>query len=104
VRRLRGQEEYAIPSRFLREIPAQLIDEVRGGSPRISQPVYGARTDLPDQAGGGYSLGQRVSHPKFGEGVVINAEGKGAGARVQVNFEAVGAKWLVLSFANLQVL
>jgi DNA helicase-2/ATP-dependent DNA helicase PcrA len=104
IRRLRGQEEYTTPSRFLREIPAQLIDEVRGGSPRISQPVYGARTDLPDQAGGGYSLGQRVSHPKFGEGVVINAEGKGAGARVQVNFEAVGAKWLVLSFANLQVL
>jgi DNA helicase-2/ATP-dependent DNA helicase PcrA len=41
-------------------------------------------------------------HPKFGEGVVLNAEGGGAGARVQVNFEAVGSKWLVIAYANLQ--
>jgi DNA helicase-2/ATP-dependent DNA helicase PcrA len=50
----------------------------------------------------GLNLGQRVAHPKFGEGVVLNAEGQGPAARVQVNFEAVGAKWLVLAYANLQ--
>ncbi len=50
------------------------------------------------------SLGQRVTHGKFGEGVVLNYEGQGSNARVQVNFDAVGSKWLVLSYANLEVL
>jgi DNA helicase-2/ATP-dependent DNA helicase PcrA len=52
----------------------------------------------------GFRLGQRVRHPKFGEGVVLNAEGQGGSARIHVNFEAVGAKWLVVAYANLQVL
>ncbi len=43
-----------------------------------------------------------VLHPKFGEGVVLNAEGQGGSARVQVNFEQAGAKWLVVAYANLQ--
>ena len=50
------------------------------------------------------SLGQRVIHGKFGEGVVLNYEGQGPNARVQVNFDAVGSKWLVLSYAKLEVL
>ncbi len=50
------------------------------------------------------SLGQRVAHGKFGEGVVLNYEGQGSNARVQVNFDAVGSKWLVLSYAKLEVL
>jgi len=50
----------------------------------------------------GFSLGQRVQHPKFGEGVVLNAEGQGNSARVQVNFEQVGSKWLVVAYANLE--
>jgi DNA helicase-2/ATP-dependent DNA helicase PcrA len=51
---------------------------------------------------GGFSLGQRVLHPKFGEGVVLNAEGRGPQARIQVNFPGVGAKWLVLAYARLE--
>ena len=47
------------------------------------------------------SLGQRVSHPVFGEGVILNAEGEGARARVHVSFEDEGDKWLVLGFAKL---
>ena len=50
------------------------------------------------------SLGQRVTHGKFGEGVVLNYEGQGSNARVQVNFDAVGSKWLVLSYAKLEAL
>ena len=50
------------------------------------------------------SLGQLVTHGKFGEGVVLNYEGQGSGARVQVNFDAVGSKWLVLSYAKLEIL
>jgi DNA helicase-2/ATP-dependent DNA helicase PcrA len=96
-RRLYGREEYGMPSRFLREVPAELVEEVRGGG--VSQPVsaasWGAEAD-------GFQLGQRVRHPKFGTGVVLNSEGHGAGARIQVNFESAGAKWLVLAYARLE--
>ena len=50
----------------------------------------------------GIGVGQRVMHAKFGEGVVINLEGNGAHARVEVNFEYAGTKWLVMAYANLQ--
>jgi DNA helicase-2/ATP-dependent DNA helicase PcrA len=49
------------------------------------------------------SLGQRVAHGRFGEGVVLNYEGQGPNARVQVNFDDVGSKWLVLSYAKLEI-
>ena len=98
TRRLHGTENYAYPSRFLREIPAELIEEVRGGG--ISRPDGTAGTY--GSARGGFELGQLVFHPKFGRGTVLNSEGKGASARIQVNFEDVGAKWLVLAYAQLE--
>jgi DNA helicase-2/ATP-dependent DNA helicase PcrA len=55
-------------------------------------------------ASDGFGLGQRVLHPKFGEGTVLNAEGQGSSARIQVKFDAAGAKWLVLAYANLSPL
>jgi len=102
-RRMHGAEMLARPSRFLGEMPAELIDEVR---PRVhvTRPLYAGRPheispsleeSLP------VKLGQRVSHPSFGEGVVISAEGSGAHTRLQVNFEAAGSKWLVAAYANL---
>jgi len=101
-RRLHGQENYPVPSRFLREIPAAVTEEVRS-RPQVARPYSAAAGSLDlAQAAAGYNLGQRVSHAKFGEGVVLNAEGQGGAARVQVNFESVGAKWLVVSYANLQ--
>ncbi len=102
-RRLHGSETYPMPSRFLREIPDPLIEEIRS-RPQISRPAYRPAASSLDEETGGYRLGQRVLHPKFGEGVVLNAEGQGASARVQVNFEAVGSKWLVLAYANLETL
>ena len=100
-RRLHGRDHYALPSRFLREIPSEFMREVRG-RPRVTRPVYSpAATRFTEQASG-YRLGQRVLHPKFGEGVVLSAEGQGGSARVHVNFEAVGAKWLMLAYANLE--
>jgi DNA helicase-2/ATP-dependent DNA helicase PcrA len=99
-RRLHGSENYPFPSRFLREIPAELTEEVR---PRgISRPIGVSPAVPADPEVGGFRLGQRVSHPKFGEGVVLNSEGRGASARIQVNFETVGAKWLVLAYARLE--
>ena len=103
-RRMHGTEMLARPSRFLAEIPAALVDEVR---PRVqvSRPLHGGagrhagsaslQEDLP------VKLGQRVSHPSFGEGVVVSAEGGGAHMRLQVNFEGAGSKWLVAAYANL---
>jgi DNA helicase-2/ATP-dependent DNA helicase PcrA len=100
-RRLHGAETYPFASRFLREIPADLVDEVRA-RPQVSRPYAPAATALDDaRAASGFELGQRVVHPKFGEGVVLNAEGQGGGARVQVNFADAGAKWLVVAYANL---
>jgi DNA helicase-2/ATP-dependent DNA helicase PcrA len=102
TRRLHGSEHYPMPSRFLREIPADLIEEVRS-RPNVAQPLY-QNTPRAAANGGAYQLGQRVSHPKFGDGVILHNEGQGAAARVQVNFEAVGPKWLVIAYANLQAI
>jgi DNA helicase-2/ATP-dependent DNA helicase PcrA len=99
-RRLHGNDNYPLPSRFIREIPAELMREVRAG-PSISQPLYGGSPYQDSEELTGFSLGQRVRHSKFGEGVVLNAEGQGRSARVQVNFEQVGSKWLVVAYANL---
>ena len=106
VRRLRGQEHRNRPSRFLSEIPAGLLEEVRP-QPNVSLPVRmgGALPANGDtDAGPGPALGQRVSHPKFGEGVVLNREGAGDHARVQVNFERHGSKWLVVAYARLELI
>ena len=70
----------------------------------MTRPVYAPASGSLAQQESGYRLGQRVRHPKFGEGVVLNAEGQGGSARVQVNFETGGTKWLVLAYANLEVL
>ena len=100
-RRLHGSESYNTPSRFVREIPAQLLQEVRLRG-TVTQPVSSlTQARVPDTD---LSLGQRVYHQVFGEGVVLNFEGRGASARVEVNFDTDGGKWLVLQYANLQLL
>lgn len=97
TRRLHGNETYNKVSRFVREIPVELIQEVRlSGS--ISHPIM---QQAPSQDTG-FSLGQRVIHPVFGEGVILNAEGSGSHTRIQVKFDNEGAKWLILAFAKLQ--
>jgi DNA helicase-2/ATP-dependent DNA helicase PcrA len=101
-RRMHGTETFATPSRFLREIPAELIEEVRPQMV-VSRPIY-RRTSFAGPAQSGVRLGQRVRHGKFGEGIVLNSEGSGAHARVQVNFEGSGTKWLVVAYANLELM
>jgi ATP-dependent DNA helicase UvrD/PcrA len=71
----------------------------------ISRPVTAVKPEAsPLQATGSYKLGQRVSHAKFGEGVVLQIEGSGAQERAQINFKQAGAKWLMLAYAKLDVL
>jgi len=102
-RRLHGVDSYGTPSRFIRELPAELLEEIR---PRIqvSRPVYMPRRGAVEEepAPGGIRLGQRVRHGKFGEGVILNLQGQGSHAQVQVNFERQGTKWLMLAYANLE--
>ncbi len=104
-RRRYGRETYPKMSRFLREIPPELLQEVRMRA-HVSRPVTAAPaarpTGLLDDSCG-FPPGQRVMHNKFGEGVVLQCEGDGSQIRVQVNFEKGGAKWLMASYANLQV-
>ncbi len=109
-RRLHGDVTLCRPSRFIKEIPSSLIDEIRlkstikrmgsQNSTTTGNQVRG-HIDIPKTE---LSLGQRVLHGKFGEGVVLNYEGQGSNARVQVNFDSKGSKWLVLSYANLRVI
>jgi DNA helicase-2/ATP-dependent DNA helicase PcrA len=99
-RRLHGQDMYSTPSRFLREIPADLVEDVRP-TMIVSRPLF-RRAEA--QSVGGVRLGQRVRHGKFGEGIVLNSEGSGAHARIQVNFERAGTKWLVVAYANLELM
>ena len=104
TRRMHGKESYNTLSRFVREIPAELIREVR---PRamITRPVtLAGKVRMGEISPSGFRLGQRVGHPKFGEGVIIDFEGQGSHARINVNFAREGAKWLVLSYANLQAI
>ena len=100
-RRLHGNDSYNTPSRFVREIPADLLQEVRLPG-TISQPVSALTQGRVPETG--LSLGQRVYHQVFGEGVVLNFEGRGGSARVEVNFDTEGGKWLVLQYANLQLI
>jgi len=108
TRMLHGQTRYNIPSRFLEEIPQQLLKWL---TPRFSRQKAFApdfsrqtRTTLakPARDVGGFRIGQNVLHPKFGPGVIIDAEGQGTDARVQVNFGATGVKWLAVAVAKLQ--
>ena len=100
-RRLHGMDNFGIPSRFINEIPQELLEEVRPAL-SVSRPVYRSENLFEDSAG--VRLGQRVRHGKFGDGVVLNCEGTGSHARVQVNFERAGTKWLVVAYANLELM
>ncbi|MHB1580987.1 MAG: UvrD-helicase domain-containing protein [Acidithiobacillus sp.] len=96
-RRLHGSERMTIPSRFLREIPEELLQELRPRA-RISRPAIPVRTAAPEMP---YPLGSRLQHPVFGEGVVLGYEAGGRQGRIQVQFVS-GSKWLALGVVALE--
>jgi DNA helicase-2/ATP-dependent DNA helicase PcrA len=100
-RRLHGSDYYPQPSRFLSEIPSDLINEIRLGGASVSQEIFSCNREALEEESD-LRLGQRVLHNRFGEGVILNLEGSGSQARVQVHFEEAGSKWLVLAYAGLQ--
>lgn len=101
-RRLYGKEVSHRPSRFIGELPKECVEEVRLRA-TVSRPVNHHRLGTPIVSNDtGYSLGQRVKHPKFGEGTIINIEGSGEHCRLQIAFNGEGIKWLVAAFARLE--
>ena len=108
TRMLHGQTRYNLPSRFLDEVPEELVKWLtpragRGGFAASSAPTFNAAPRRSEASGGsGLRIGQSVMHAKFGLGVIVNAEGGGSDARVQVNFGAAGMKWLALAVAKLE--
>ena len=104
-RRLHGQDSYNRPSRFLLEMPKELLSEVRmkASVNRSYNSVAPQHSMYSDEVVEGMRMGQRVMHGKYGEGVVLQFEGGGERAKVQINFSE-GAKWLMVGYANLQIL
>lgn len=100
VRRLHGKEAYHRPSRFLLEIPAELLEDIRKS--RVSRPVVnqGLRPFAASESESGMRIGQRVKHHQFGEGIILHFEGQGEHTRIQVRFENNGTKWLIASFVT----
>jgi DNA helicase II / ATP-dependent DNA helicase PcrA len=106
TRLLHGQTRYNVASRFLDELPEEGLKRLtlRPGHARFDdvawapQPAKGGKAKAPDH---GFRIGQSVLHPKFGQGVIVNAEGSGSDARLQINFGKQGMKWLALEYAKL---
>jgi len=106
-RMLHGQLRYNIASRFLDELPDGLVrwlSPQRAGMPPAREVETGIDARRGDSMAGrpGWRIGQSVKHAKFGLGIIIDAEGRGSDARVQVNFRDAGVKWLALEYAKLQ--
>ena len=97
---MHGSDYYPQPSRFIDEIPSELLNDIRMGG-NVTQALFSKSEASTSTNDGDLTLGQRVSHAKFGEGVVLNLEGSGSHMRIQVNFEQAGCKWLVAAYANL---
>ena len=102
TRMLHGQTRYCVPSSFLDEIPEQLLLKLNKKAEPSNVPAYGSfGGGYAEPATDGLRIGQTVEHAKFGIGVIVSTEGRGADARVQVNFGGSGMKWLALEYAKL---
>ncbi len=100
-RMLHGQVRYGLPSRFLSELPENLLLPLNKRSAAWAQEPAPAAYSGGSQGAGGFAIGQNVAHPKFGSGVIVSFEGRGSDARVQVRFRDAGTKWLALEYAKL---
>ena len=106
TRMLHGQTRYNVSSRFLDELPEEVVKRLtpRLGHARFDDVAWApapAKVYKTKAPGHGFRIGQSVLHPKFGQGVIVNAEGSGTDARLQINFGKQGMKWLALEYAKL---
>jgi DNA helicase-2/ATP-dependent DNA helicase PcrA len=102
MRMLHGQTRYNIESRFIDEIPDKLLKRLNVAKQQAAYAAPQVQVKVNStQSVGGFKIGQQVSHAKFGLGVIVQAEGRGNDARLQVNFRDAGIKWLALEYAKL---
>ena len=107
TRLLHGHTRYSVPSRFIDEIPPGVLKWL---TPKRRAPINEkawaaqeppARYAATRASTSPFRIGQNVVHPKFGQGIIVSAEGAGGDARVQINFGRQGLKWLQLEYAKL---
>ena len=100
MRRQYGNDNYCLPSRFLNEIPQNVVEEIGHKSKMYFKKgvdLNGSQSYKEESI-----MGKRVVHKKFGEGIVVSVEGRDSNTRVQVSFDEVGTKWLILAISNLE--
>jgi len=104
---IHGNSFYSMPSRFLDEIPINYLNYIKNSSSdmnsRSRQNDPSHYTKMTSTSSSIYSIGQVVKHAKFGLGTVVNCEGSGDSMRLQIKFQKVGTKWLISSYANLEL-
>ena len=105
-RMLHGQTRYNIPSRFVNELPPEMVEWLSPHRRRfdVDEAEWGRVTGAPQATppASQWRIGQSVRHAKFGIGVIIDARGRGSDTQVQVNFRDAGIKWLALDYAKLE--
>tara|TARA_B100001059_G_scaffold23318_1_gene18661 strand:- start:1415 stop:3571 length:2157 start_codon:yes stop_codon:yes gene_type:complete len=104
ARYLHGSYNYLMPSRFINEIPSELLDSVKSDSYQYKKNKNISSFKRPSNNSTGLKVGQRVKHQKFGNGVVLSYEGEDDNLKLYINFEDYGSKWLVMTYAHLEFL
>ena len=106
---LYGQSFYSLNSRFLDEIPKKFLNYIKNINSESRTIVYENNNSsssakmVSSKSDSIYSVGQVVKHSKFGMGTIVNYEGSGDSMRLQIKFQKVGTKWLISSYANLEI-
>jgi DNA helicase-2/ATP-dependent DNA helicase PcrA len=103
ARYLHGSYNYLMPSRFINEIPSELLDSVKSDNYQQIKKKY-PKSKSNGNSNPGFKVGQRVKHQKFGSGVILSYEGEDDNLKLYINFEDYGSKWLVLTYAHLEFL
>jgi DNA helicase-2/ATP-dependent DNA helicase PcrA len=107
-RRLAGASIVNEPSRFLNDLPADLLEGDLVGRHTPAQASFARQTrwesnrSIPKQAR--YRAGMRVRHRAFGEGIVVQSQLVGDDEEIAVQFESAGMKHLLAEFAALEIL
>jgi DNA helicase-2/ATP-dependent DNA helicase PcrA len=105
-RRRFGSRSWCVASRFLSEIPRELLDGAPAAAAQPSRAEPGGVDYSYGQWDGGdapaVAAGARVRHPIFGPGTVVGASGSGPGQKLRIRFDRVGVKTVLVRFANLE--